>query len=291
MKLVNPKFEEIDISNPLLHGEMCTRVCYKSENLVKEGSAKKLLTGIAEAGHTAMLEHIPVYLKLTSWSYSGVVTPLRRIWESPYTKYEVEDDYEHDLGYMYISTNLRVVYENYKELYEAFMEHDGEPFDFNDNTLIRSIKNCKFEDYPDWFHKRITIKFTMDRIGSQSFCRHRVFSFAQESTRWCNYMKDKFGSEISISTPCWLKEEDKEEFEKDMQEIEQYYFKWLNKGYKGEEARYFLPFGLKTEIVMTGFVDAWEHFFSLRVDGHAHSQARELAIPLYEYFKEKKYII
>ena len=291
MKLVNPKFEEIDISNPLLHGEMCTRVCYKSENLVKEGSAKKLLTGIAEAGHTAMLEHIPVYLKVTARSLFGVVTSLRKIWESPYTKYEVEDDFENEVGYMYISTNLRVVYENYYRLFDAFMDHDGEPFNFNDNTLVRNVEICKFEDYPEFFHKRITIKFTMDRIGSQSFCRHRVFSFAQESTRWCNYMKDKFGSEISISTPCWLKEEDKEEFEKDMKEIEQYYFKWLNKGYKGEEARYFLPFGLKTEIIMTGFVDAWEHFFALRVDGHAHSQARELAIPLYEYFKKKKYII
>lgn len=291
MKLVNPKFEEIDISNPLLHGEMCTRVCYKSENLVKEGSAKKLLTGIAEAGHTAMLEHIPVYLKITSREFYGVATSLRKIWESPYTKYEIENDFENEVEYMYISTNLRVVYENYYRLFDAFMDHDGELFNFNDNTLIRNVEICKFEDYPDWFHKRITIKFTMDRIGSQSFCRHRVFSFAQESTRWCNYMKDKFGSEISISTPCWLKEEDKEEFERDMKEIEQYYFKWLNKGYKGEEARYFLPFGLKTEIIMTGFVDAWEHFFSLRVDSHAHSQARELAIPLYEYFKEKKYII
>jgi len=291
MKLVNPKFEEIDISNPLLHGEMCTRVCYKSENLVKEGSAKKLLTGIAEAGHTAMLEHIPVYLKIDTCRGGWAVDTRRmnKIILSPYSKYLSE--WGSQSGSIFVSTNLRVVYENYKDLYDKFMECDGEPFDFNDDSDFEVVRNCKFEDYPEFFHKRITIKFTMDRIGSQSFCRHRVFSFAQESTRWCNYMKDKFGSEISISTPCWLKEEDKEEFEKDMKEIEQYYFKWINKGYKAEEARYFLPFGLKTEIIMTGFVDAWEHFFSLRVDGHAHSQARELAIPLYEYFKEKKYII
>lgn len=299
MKLVNPKFEEIDISNPLLHGEMCTRVCYKSENLVKEGSAKKLLTGIAEAGHTAMLEHIPVYIKIEGSTYyiDTQNDIIDFIGKSPYSKMdhtwiypEGEDDGK---IVVFISTNLRVVYEHYKELYDEIMEHDGEPFDFEDEDSYGAykIRICRYDEYPGWFKKRITIKFTMDRIGSQSFCRHRVFSFAQESTRWCNYMKDKFGSEISISTPCWLKEEDKEEFEKDMKEIEQYYFKWLNKGYKGEEARYFLPFGLKTEIIMTGFVDAWEHFFSLRVDSHAHSQARELAIPLYEYFKEKKYII
>lgn len=291
MKIIKPKFEEINISNPLLHGEMCTRVCYKSENLVKEGSAKKLLTGIAESGHTAMLEHIPVYLIVSFTGFTRVTSPIRKIWESPYTKYEIDSDLDDNL-YMYISTNLRVVYENYRALYDAFMDNEGELFDFNDDSSkVKSIRNCKFEDCPELFHRRITIKFTMDRIGSQSFCRHRVFSFAQESTRWCNYLKDKFGSEISIAAPCWLKTEDQTEFEEDMKLLEKLYFKWLGKGYKAEEARYFLPFGLKTEIIMTGFVDAWEHFFSLRVDSHAHSQARELAIPLYEYFKEKKYII
>ena len=130
----------------------------------------------------------------------------------------------------------------------------------------------------------------MDRIGSQSFCRHRTLSFAQESTRWCNYVREKFGSEISIITPCWLKDEDADEYEQDMKVVEKLYFKWLEKGYKAEEARAFLPFGLKTEIVMTGFVDAWEHFFELRSDKHAHSQARELSIPLEEYFRKNKYL-
>ena len=108
--------------------------------------------------------------------------------------------------------------------------------------------------------------------------------------RWLVDDCEKFGSEISIITPCWLKEEDADEYEQDMKVVEKLYFKWLEKGYKAEEARAFLPFGLKTEIVMTGFVDAWEHFFELRSDKHAHSQARELSIPLEEYFKENKYL-
>ena len=290
MKTINPKFEELVKDNPIELGELCARVCYKSEDRIKEGSAKKLISGIASAGHTAMLEHIPVYLKVTASSFYGVVTALRGIWESPYSKYEVEDDFENEVRYLYISTNLRVVYEYHKLLYDAFMEHNGEQFDFDDNTLILNVKNCKFEDYPDWFHKRITIKFTMDRVGSQSFCRHRVFSFAQESTRFVNYLKEKFGSEIAVIQPCWLKPEDQQEFESDMAIYEQIYFKWINKGYKAEEARAFLPFDVKTEIIMTGFTDAWEHFFELRNDSHAHSQAQELAKPLEEYFKEKGYI-
>lgn len=279
MKLVNPKFEEIIADNPLLHGEMCTRVCYKSESLATPGSAVKLLWGIANAGHTAMLEHISVYLKVNN--KVGLHNCVSSILKSPYSKVEYNTE-----G-IYISTNLRVIFEQFPELFQKYMEKEGKPFD----CIKASVRICNYDEYPDFFHKRITIKFTMDRIGSQSFCRHRVFSFAQESTRWCNYIKDKFGSEISISYPCWLKDEDKTEFIRDMKKYEKLYFKWISKGYKAEEARYFLPFGLKTEIIMTGFIDAWEHFFALRNDSHAHSQAQELAKPLEEYFKNKGYII
>lgn len=282
MKIINPKFEELVAENPLKLGELCARVCYKSENLISEGSAKKLLTGIANAGHTAMLEHVPVYLKIDISYPEAMSRAVIKIISSSYSKITL-DAIESST---FVSTNLRVVFEHFKELYDKFMENEGAPFTLDDY----GIRNCDFNEYPDKFTRRITIKFTMDRIGSQSFCRHRVFSFAQESTRWCNYLKDKFGSEISISYPCWLKSEDLDEFKSDMEIVEQLYFKWLNKGYKNEEARYFLPFGLNTEIIMTGFPDAWVHFFELRNDSHAHSQAQELAKPLEDYFKEKGYI-
>lgn len=282
MRLVNPKFEELTAENPLKLGELCTRVCYKSENLITDTSAKKLLSGIANAGHTAMLEHIPVYFKVDSTYLKAVTRPITKIISSPFSKVCMDGM----SGCTFVSTNLRVIFENFKELFDKFMENDGNPFTLEEY----GITNCKFDDYPDKFVRRITIKFTMDRIGSQSFCRHRTFSFAQESTRWCNYLKDKFGSEISITYPCWLKEEDLDEFKADMAEIEKFYFKWINKGYKAEEARYFLPFGLNTEIIMTGFPDAWKHFFELRNESHAHIQAQELARPLEEYFKSKQYI-
>ena len=280
MRIIKPSFEEITAENPLKLGELCARVCYKSENLITEGSAKKLLAGIAKAGHTAMLEHIPVYLEVNMAYPKAMSRNIIKVMSSSYSKTTVDMI----KGSTFISTNLRVIFENFKEFYDKFMENEGEPFDFDE------LRNCKFDEYPDKFIRRITIKFTMDRIGSQSFCRHRVFSFAQESTRWCNYLKDKFGAEISISNPCWLKDEDRPEFEEDMKTIEQLYFKWIKKGYKNEEARYFLPFGLNTEIIMTGFPDAWKHFFELRNESHAHSQAQALAKPLEEYFKSKNYI-
>ena len=192
MRIIKPSFEEITAENPLKLGELCARVCYKSENLITEGSAKKLLTGIANAGHTAMLEHIPVYLEVNMAYPKAMSRNIIKVMSSSYSKTTVDMI----KGSTFISTNLRVIFENFKEFYDKFMENEGEPFDFDE------LRNCKFDEYPDKFIRRITIKFTMDRIGSQSFCRHRVFSFAQESTRWCNYLKDKFGAEISISNPC-----------------------------------------------------------------------------------------
>lgn len=304
MKLIDPQFEELSSEgiNPLILGERCIRVCYKSEDKIEEGSAVKLIRGIIRAGHTAMLEHIPVYFKIEKDKAEKIVFM--------HKEERLEDDFDEDYynqqskllqglfssrfannlfttDFIYTSTNLRVLYEIDPEYVDEFIDNNGERYTLKDIPYIHS---CRWEDARYSFFKRITILFTMDRIGSQSFCRHRLFSFAQESTRWCNYLKEKFGSEISIINPCWLKEGDEEEFKKDMEELEKLYFKWINKGYKAEEARAFLPFGLKTEIIMTGFEDTWRGFLDLRDEQHAHSQARELATPLKEYLMEKKYL-
>ena len=148
----------------------------------------------------------------------------------------------------------------------------------------------------------------------------RVFSFAQESTRYCNYAKDKFNNEITYIIPCWIEEKDLPKFNnytKDvwgslfygfyyeatekgksagfnvnpernflfsLQTSEQLYFSLLNQGWTPQQARAILPNALKTELVMTGFVSDWKNFFSLRCDSAAHPSARELAIPLQEEF-------
>ena len=145
------------------------------------------------------------------------------------------------------------------------------------------------------------------------FVRHRVFSFAQESTRYCNYSKNKFDNELTFIIPCWL----------DLKEgsymwDSYWYIDGVNSGlYKGpdnfflhnikycetaylwhvehnkwkpQEARAVLPNALKTELVMTGFVSDWVHFFSLRCPLNAHPQARELAIPLLEEFEKRSYL-
>lgn len=119
----------------------------------------------------------------------------------------------------------------------------------------------------------------------------RVFSFAQESTRYCNYSKDKFGNELTFIQPLWLEDIDSNlDFKDCLQHSELAYFNLLDRGWKPQEARAILPNSLKTELVMTGFVSDWKHFFKLRDAGSAHPQAQELAKPLHEEFIRRNYI-
>ena len=119
----------------------------------------------------------------------------------------------------------------------------------------------------------------------------RVFSFAQESTRYCNYSKSKFGEEITFITPS--REMDplsQDVFEACLSDIESHYMSLIGLGWKAQEARALLPNALKTELIMTGFISDWEHFFELRCHSTAHPDAKALAIPLRETFIEKGYI-
>lgn len=119
----------------------------------------------------------------------------------------------------------------------------------------------------------------------------RVFSFAQESTRYCNYSKDKFGNEITYIQPCWeMQKDEKELFLLQLEQAQNSYNALISSGWKAQEARAILPNALKTELVMTGFESDWKHFFELRDAGSAHPQARELAKPLHEEFIKRNYI-
>lgn len=147
------------------------------------------------------------------------------------------------------------------------------------------------------------------------FVRHRVFSFAQESTRYCNYSKDKFGNELTFIIPTWLSipegnytycdgdwvDVNKQVIQLSEDEVnihsflntldcsEYQYTMLMNAGWKPQQARQILPNALKTELVMTGFKSDWKHFFELRCDTAAHPDARKLALELYNKLYNKEY--
>ena len=138
-------------------------------------------------------------------------------------------------------------------------------------------------------HFSITVKFICDRGISHEIVRHRMASFAQESTRYCNYSKDKFGNELTFIKPCFWEENTHEYFSwcESMGNAEKGYFELLKLRATPEQARTILPNSIKTEVVMTANLREWRHFLKLRTAQAAHPQMRELTIPLLKELKDK----
>lgn len=294
MKLIKPSFEIWEQPSGLegvyKQIEGVGRVCYKSEDKITEDSAKPFVDRMIKSGHGAMLEHGTVYLKVFN-----VIENSELIDKYKSNKYSVVKEgtevYNCHGDILYgsckcITTNYRVLVEN------------------------GWLDDLKYICKPTESHeKRITVHFVCDRGVSHEFVRHRVMSFAQESTRYCNYSKDKFGNELTFIQPCWLDDERLKLYgpyhtvirDKSLESIfiaslnnaEKDYIDLIDLGWKPQEARAVLPNSLKTELVVTGFVSDWNHFFDLRARGTTgapHPQAKELAEPLMKEFIARKYI-
>jgi thymidylate synthase (FAD) len=212
-----------------------------------------------------------VYLKdLDSDQYR---TPLRKYQHNKYSIFKSEylgkdhcqgdTDYHYDY---YVTTNYRVLAEHG---WLDDLKYICEPIDGRHS-------------------RRVTVKFVLDRGISHEYVRHRVFSFAQESSRYCNYSSNKFERNVTYILPCWLVGLEDSDiyhyFTRYLEATEKQYFSLLDKGWQPQQARAVLPNALKTELIMTGTVSQWIDFFVLRTAPSAHPQARELAIPLYKEF-------
>ena len=286
MKIQKPQYE-IWIQNPGELGiyqqiERAGRVCYKSENNTTEDSAKPFVGRMIEHEHYAMLEHGTVYLTCNHGEL-----PLYA--SNKFSHVNTID------GKDYITTNLRVMAEN------------------------KTLEDLKYRvDFEKGKHElRITVHFTTQIAITREYNRHRANSMAEQSTRYCNYTKNKFGSEISINLPTWVKgdlETNDEKFVELCEDVaneetndwtpidawlfanqaaEFAYMKLIAMGCKPQEARVILPLDTNTELVHTAFVSDWKHFFDLRAlgtTGAPHPDAKILAEPLYEEFKERGYI-
>lgn len=280
MKLIESSVQIIEEKDPYKMIELAGRTCYKSEDKITENSAKEFVDRMIKLGHGAMLEHGTIYLKIDK-TEDGHLPPARLYWsDGNHKKYTKVRKHGNSI---YVTTNLRVIVENNR------------------------LDDLQYQVEPTEHHeKRITAKFICDRGVSHEFVRHRVFSFAQESTRYCDYSKDKFGNDITYIIPSWLdlpegKYSDWDNDWCDVSELkllypevdnlsdpancflqsiknaEYYYFMLINRGWKPQQARQVLPNATKIELVMTGFESDWEHFFELRCSGAAHPDAKKLA--------------
>ncbi len=304
MRLIKPSYEIIpqqsDLEGVYKQVELVGRTCYKSEDKITPDSAKSFVDRMIASKHLAMLEHGTVYLKCNNTMSGNTYILFSKYFNNKYSISKCienrEDISNRGISFTeyFITTNLRVLVEN----------------DWLDD--LQYI--CEPTEYHE---KRISVRFICDRGVSHEFVRHRVFSFAQESTRYCNYSKDKFGNDCTFIIPCWLDIEELEEefgnlstleYHKDINKFqssewsdaanflqsiawsEANYLTLLGNEWTAQQARSVLPNSLKTELVMTGFVSDWNHFFSLRDANAAHPQARELAAPLHEEFKKLQLI-
>lgn len=292
MKLINQKVEEL-IQEPGLQGvykqiELAGRTCYKSEDKITDDSAEAFVQRMIDSGHLAMLEHGTVYLKQQIYCNPDDNLELSKYKDSKYsTCFEYYFPNEGSKG-IYVTTNYRVLIEN--------------------NWLNDLQYLCE----PTEFHeRRKTFRIITDRGVTHELVRHRVFSFAQESTRYCNYSKDKFGGELTFIIPEWLKERlpagsykyndtlwekdgepafdadihnDRNLFLWDSARVKDYYNQLVNEfSWKAEEARQILPVAVKSEIIMTGFKSDWGDFLKLRAEestGKVHPNMKDIAIKL-----------
>ena len=276
MKLIKPNVVILE-QQPGLDGmykqiELAGRTCYKSEDKITEDSAKAFVDRMIASGHGAMLEHGTVYLAIPKTTYAPEA--INTYLHNPYSRvnecneFIFTDKYGDKVSAWCVTTNYRVLVEN------------------------DCLEDLEFFCEPTKYHeKRITVKWTCDRGVSHEFVRHRVFSFAMESTRQWRLKNEitfiipswaevnKFGEIIADDNECFYF------FKQSLEFAESNYFTLLNNGWKPQQARQVLSNALKTELVMTGFESDWKHFFSLRSPKYGakgvHPDAAYLADKLY----------
>ena len=275
MKIIKPAFKILEQGEGMLgifeQIAECASTCYKS--VPKKGEdAVTFVRKLIENKHTAMLEFGTVYLIIPAssddydfiWNKDKLIKILR---DNPHTKIR----YVSGAHAYYVTTNYRVITEQVPE--------DLNPLQFRTSKTLQHIP-------------RYCVKLFTDIGVGRELCRHRNFSFAQESTRYCNFSAERFGKELKFCLPNWGTEEELQEFYP-LSEIEKTYIKLVEGGMKPQDARYILPLGLATKICMCGFEEDWKHLFDLRVldkTGPAHPDMKELITPVYEEFKRRGYI-
>lgn len=304
MKLIKQSFEILEQKDFSLVGikkfiERCGRVCYKSENRITDTSYEKFVNMLESRGHDRPLEFGTVHLKLTLnaldlFQETAVVS---KMFNHQWIQWDIEEDSEDNEYYAYMTTNYRY--------YLALLNEAP--------WLSKYLNSNDNKFYP----KRYTVHFIISRGIMDEFRTHVSLSHLAESTRYCNYSKDKFDNQITFIKPCWLDMHDTDEgrevtrnwnfdildgcsiiaeegefddardaFLTSLNVAEHCYLELLQKGWTPQQAREVLPLSVKSELISCGFKDAWDNFFYRRCAKDAHPMAREIATKVRDEFNE-----
>ena len=270
MKVIKPEVQILiqpeGLEGILKHIERCGRICYKSEAKITEDSAVGFVNRMIKSKHYAMLEHGTCYLYIPMAEPNNLEL-INFFANNHYSQTVLKDNKA------YITTNLRVMVEN-------FPENDS----WKDILAHFNLEQADINHI-----KKYTAHWIISRGIANEFVRHRVFSFAQESTRYCNY--GKMGEALFIE-PVWFDDADPKyrvSWLDSMDQAEDHYLELLEE-YSPQFARGVLPLDLKTELVMTGTLDQWKGFFDLRyfeVTGKAHPDAKYIASKWYDILMDQ----
>ena len=347
MKIIKPKFEILEqrynketlLEDMFKHIEICGRTCYKSEDKITKDSYKKFIEDLESKEHGAMLEHGTVYLTIP------LGTPIddpQYMWKFDIAKFFMSNKYskvkektinknvdveikgygmrtQASAHFYFITTNWRVIFENRDKLLPKYFSNQ---FNIKTESLKDSVLEWITEPTEE-HEKRYTVRFTYHLAVARDINRHRVQSIGEESTRYCNYSKDKFGNELNIIEPVFFSDLAKKRInsenqwslktmcrlitqgrENEMDDIDMWRFVNLacEFGYKynvdvfkwtPQKASLMLPLNTKTESIHTAFASDWIHFFNLRAlgtTGAPRPSAKEVAWPLMIKFIEKGFI-
>ena len=300
MKLIKQNFEILEQKDFSLIGikkfiERCGRVCYKSEDRITDDSYERFVNMLEKRDHARPLEFGTVHLKMpwkTFSNFAGFCVS-KGFWDSCWIKYNIDRESEDKM--VYITTNYRY----YKKLGTL-------------KPLYGYVSMERFftEEDNKFYPKRYTVHFIISRGIMDEFRTHVGLSHLAESTRYCNYSKDKFDNQITFIQPSWIildkeiapinelcllsgqydRENPNLRYLASLVDANYAYVLLLNKGWTPQQARDVLPLSVKSELISCGFEDAWENFFYRRCANDAHPMAREIAIPLQEKFKELNYV-
>ena len=301
MKLIKQSFQFVNqkgftLKDIYKHIEYCARISYKSQDKITDTSYEKFVNMLESRGHDRPLEFGTVHLKMILPDFQGFMNSLltigilNNIW--------IKHAYVGDV--IYITTNYRY----YLDIIKYFP----------------NVKEYFTEEDNEYYPKRYTIHMVLDRGVMDEFRTHVGLSHLAESTRYVNYSKEKFGSEITFIKPCWLNvpegkynhcimvsknspdvriecvgsdeigkyyntEENEGVFLNGLVQSELTYLHLINNiKWTPQQARSVLPLGIKSELISCGFEDAWENFMRRRDAPDAHPMAQEIAKPMHEEF-------
>lgn len=294
MKVVEQSFEEFDLDNLFLKVERCGRVCYKSENLITEDSGISFVQRLLANKHGAVLEHFVFVYEVPMNLYERIEAKHYKFFNlsnisKPIVSFNLRtimDHYKDNPHKSVLAPLFSVIKKEYPILIDALygnVETEGI------NKISKEELHFLTSDEKD-IHQYITIKVTTDRGVSHELVRHRLCSFAQESTRYCNYGKDKFGNEITVIKPTAISDQEYDIWEEAMLEVEKCYFQILRLSSSPQLARSVLPNSLKTELVITANIKEWKLIFELRTAKAAHPDVQVLMKKVQSYFIEKSYL-